>query len=93
MGQENKMTRKEDQAELLSIPCVICAEESTGIIRTKEACKKCYSILQRDNIYRYNNNLEIPDSFFIFKRCFKCNKLFETEFKEIKPEYCENCSN
>ena len=64
------MTRKEDQKELLNIPCVICQEPSTGVIRTKETCEKCYSILQRDNIYRYNKGLDIPDSFFIFKSCY-----------------------
>lgn len=86
-----KMTRKEDQRELINIPCVICGGESGGIIRTKEVCNKCYSILNRDNIHRYNKGIDIPDSFFIFKRCFGCNKLFEIEFKEIKPEYCEDC--
>ena len=85
------MTRKEDQEELKQTPCTICKEESTGVIRTKETCSKCYSILNRDNIYRYNKGLDIPDSLFIFKRCFSCNKLFETEFKEIKPEYCKSC--
>lgn len=85
------MTRKKDQTELSNIPCVICGEKSSGIIRTKETCKRCYSILKRDNIYRYDNDLEIPDSFDIFKYCFKCGKLFESEFKKVEPGYCEDC--
>ena len=86
------MSRKEDQKELNETPCVICEEPSTGVIRTKDTCKKCFSIIQRDNIYRYNHDLEIVDNLIISKKCFECNKLFETEFKEIKPEYCVKCT-
>lgn len=70
------MSRKEDQNNLSKIPCGICKKPSGGITRTKEVCNRCFSVLQRDNKNKHQNDIEIPTF----------------NLKDVNPEYLKSLS-
>ncbi len=77
-----------------------CEEDAKKIIRTKLVCGKCYSIILRDNFWRFNNDLEITKDLTIEKACYKfrCSKKITTAFKydivdgkkDLLPKYCSD---
>jgi len=80
-----------------------CNEVATKIIRTKLVCGRCYSIILRDNIWMFNNDLEITEDLTIRKACYKyrCRNKITVQFKydivdgkkELLPKYCsDRCS-
>lgn len=59
--------------------CIVCSLPSKGIIRGKDVCPKCFGILQKDNLFRHSNNLEIPNNLKIMRKCYTplCKNRFE----------------
>jgi len=76
-----------------------CKDVATKIIRTKLVCKNCYKILLRDNVYKFDNDIDITDSIEISKSCYKykCTNKILTILKydvegNLNPKYCsEKC--
>ena len=74
--------------------CNICNEEAFSIIRKISVCRKCFGILQNDNIKRINKGIDIFNNSKILKKCFryKCRNFFESEIKytgeELINEFC-----
>ena len=77
-----------------------CEEDAKKIIRTKLVCGKCYSIILRDNVWRFNEGLDITEDLEIQKACYKyrCRKKIKTTFKydtvngkkELLPKFCSD---
>lgn len=76
-----------------------CKNVASKIIRTKLVCRNCYKILLRDNIYRFERDMDITESLEIHKSCYKykCPKKIKTILKydsegNLLPKYCsERC--
>ena len=76
--------------------CKVCGVVAEGIARTYTLCRKHFSIIQRDNAYKFNIDMEIPQDLIFFKRCYfyRCSKKFirnltETESIEFCSEKCK----
>jgi len=81
-------------AEIKKENC-FCGEKGEGIARTKTVCGKHFSILQRDNFYRFRKNIEIEADLLFYKRCLfaRCANRFirDLENSEV-AESVEFCS-
>lgn len=77
--------------------CEICdLNKGVGIIRSKLACKKCFSILSKDNARLFANDEDIPNDISYLKRCglYTCTNKFISKIKydgnDIMKEYCSD---
>ena len=76
-----------------------CKEKASKIIRTKLVCGKCYRIILRDNILKFNKGEDITQDLTILKGCYRyrCLNKIPTILKydengELHPKYCsERC--
>ena len=76
-----------------------CKERASKIIRTKLVCGKCYRIILRDNILKFNKGEDITQDLTISKGCYRyrCLNRIPTVLKydengELHPKYCsERC--
>lgn len=78
--------------------CGICGEKATSIIRGKDTCSKCFSILSKDNARLFKENKDIPENFSYLKNCglYYCTNKFMSivkyKDKDVLKEYCsEEC--
>jgi len=77
-----------------------CTEPASCMIRTKHVCGQCFSIILKDNILRFENDVDITDELLVHKNCYKykCINKIPTVMKYtiingekvLLPKYCSN---
>ncbi|MDD4111371.1 MAG: hypothetical protein PHS54_07550 [Clostridia bacterium] len=68
--------------------CEFCKlKRANGIIRTKDVCRDCCSIIRKDNLNRQKLNIEIRDDLKILDVTFNLFK--EHPLADIFKEYIE----
>jgi hypothetical protein len=69
--------------------CEFCKlRKSTSIIRTKDVCKECCSILKKDNLNRQAKGIPIEDNLKILPKTFKLIK--EHPYADVFREYIDD---
>lgn len=73
--------------------CEYCGLPAISVIRTRYACGKCFSIIRRDNIYKWNHNIEITKNTTVRGKCstFSCFRRVDKQPNELTKIYCDKC--
>lgn len=92
------MRDKEVLKEFEGVKCEICNNPASSIVRGKNTCQKCFSILSRDNARLFKKDKDIPNDISYLKGCgyYPCNNKFMSKIiydnDNIIKEYCsEDC--